>query len=277
MSTKLTPVGTTLHVVLHVIIPMLLSTLFIPRKVSAFTLIELLVVIAIIAILAAILFPVFATAKSAAKMSACVSNLRQISTALTLYQGDYDDSYPNSGDPYLWFGQHFRWPIMPYLNIGQKETTNGYTATVGSAQILQCPEDATAQGTFDNTSYAYSASLYHSPDQIATYTIRSLVNAQSPNELTCITQSGSGMNEPANKIIVEEWLTNHRHPAAPIGFWGLQTSITQPGINQFTGARNAAFGDGHVKLMQAGAQTPSVQNCPDMNLTPGGIGGIDIR
>ena len=59
---------------------------------KAFTLIELLVVIAIIAILAAILFPVFAQAKEAAKKSACLSNNKQMATAVHLYAGDYDDT-----------------------------------------------------------------------------------------------------------------------------------------------------------------------------------------
>lgn len=59
-----------------------------------FTLIELLVVIAIIAILAAILFPVFAQAKMAAKKSADLSNLKQITTSLAIYTSDYDDLYP---------------------------------------------------------------------------------------------------------------------------------------------------------------------------------------
>jgi prepilin-type N-terminal cleavage/methylation domain-containing protein/prepilin-type processing-associated H-X9-DG protein len=244
---------------------------------SGFTLIELLVVIAIIAILAAILFPVFAAAKSSAKTTMCASNLKQIGTAVMLYQGDYDDAYPNTGDPYLWFGERFRWPIMPYLSIGQKQTAGGFTATSGAPEVLKCPEDPTAQSTFDATSYAYSASLYHSPDQIATYTIQSLVAAQTPQELTCITENASAMATPASKIIVDEWLTAHRHPGAPIGFWGTSSNILVPGTDQWTGARNSLFGDGHVKLIWAGQQTPSIQNCPDMNLTPGGIGGSDLR
>jgi prepilin-type N-terminal cleavage/methylation domain-containing protein/prepilin-type processing-associated H-X9-DG protein len=64
------------------------------KRNAAFTLIELLVVIAIIAILAAILFPVFAQAKEAAKKSVCLSNLKQLGLAYTMYANDSDDMYP---------------------------------------------------------------------------------------------------------------------------------------------------------------------------------------
>ncbi len=60
---------------------------------KAFTLIELLVVIAIIAILAAILFPVFAQAKTAAKKTADLSNLKQMGTASMIYASDNDDVF----------------------------------------------------------------------------------------------------------------------------------------------------------------------------------------
>lgn len=70
----------------------------VPRRQRAFTLIELLVVIAIVAILAAILFPVFARAKASAQQSACLSNMRQIGTAFTLYLNDYDDAMPDRRD-----------------------------------------------------------------------------------------------------------------------------------------------------------------------------------
>lgn len=66
------------------------------RHTRAFTLIELLVVIAIIAILAAILFPVFAQAKTAAKKSADMSNLKQLGIATMMYLTDADGLYPMS-------------------------------------------------------------------------------------------------------------------------------------------------------------------------------------
>src|SRR2546421_763538 len=71
-----------------------------PRKTwRGFTLIELLVVIAIIAILAAILFPVFAQARERARQASCLSNIKQLGTALLMYVQDYDETLPHhAGD-----------------------------------------------------------------------------------------------------------------------------------------------------------------------------------
>lgn len=59
----------------------------------AFTLIELLIVVAIIAVLAAILFPVFSRAKEQAKATVCLSNFKQSTISIMIYQNDYDDRY----------------------------------------------------------------------------------------------------------------------------------------------------------------------------------------
>src|SRR5437773_834060 len=106
------------------------------KRHKGFTLIELLVVIAIIAILAAILFPVFAQAREKARQTSCLSNMKQLSTALIMYVQDYDETLPKNevidqnnwgawpANHYLWSSA---WCIQPYIK---------------NRQIFQCPSDS---------------------------------------------------------------------------------------------------------------------------------------
>jgi prepilin-type N-terminal cleavage/methylation domain-containing protein/prepilin-type processing-associated H-X9-DG protein len=101
---------------------------------SAFTLIELLVVIAIIGILAALLFPVFASARERARQTSCLSNMKQLNTAMLLYIHDYDEVMPvadahipaiNKGTDNF---QPFDRQLAPYIK---------------NDQVFTCPSDST--------------------------------------------------------------------------------------------------------------------------------------
>lgn len=104
------------------------------QRSKGFTLIELLVVIAIIAILAAILFPVFAQAKTAAKKTADLSNLKQIGTSVFLYAGDNDDVIPHfmEHNPYI-----FATRVMPYVKNRNIWKAPASSAPMGTTQKKQ--------------------------------------------------------------------------------------------------------------------------------------------
>jgi prepilin-type N-terminal cleavage/methylation domain-containing protein/prepilin-type processing-associated H-X9-DG protein len=94
-----------------------------------FTLIELLVVIAIIAILAAILFPVFAQARESARKSSCLSNMKQLGTALMMYAQDYDGTLMQTSwekSPSFNFQVHWSYILQPYVK---------------NVAIFACPSD----------------------------------------------------------------------------------------------------------------------------------------
>src|SRR3954452_12969436 len=62
----------------------------------AFTLVELLVVIGIIAVLIGILLPALNRAREAAKSTACLSNIRQLSVAFVMYANENKGCLPAS-------------------------------------------------------------------------------------------------------------------------------------------------------------------------------------
>lgn len=157
------------------------------RRAKGFTLIELLVVIAIIAILAAILFPVFAQARSKARQASCISNSKQIGTALLMYAQDYDEQFP-SGRYNL---------LLPNAADYGKGWAGQTAAYMKNTQLLKCPEDFTAGLTSNGValspvSYIYNYNIAIGP---------AIANLQAPANTVVLAE---GMNSVANVLVAEE-------------------------------------------------------------------------
>lgn len=254
-------------------------------KSRAFTLIELLVVIAIIAILAAILFPVFAQAKEAAKKTQCLSNNKQISVGMLLYNGDYDDNLAETGLTGVFrnntdtgLGQFF-FGVMPFHLAIQPYIKN--------YQVFGCPSDSLKQNAsidrqgvrdmfiaagvpgatelppYSNTPAFHQAVAKIFPNSYATnyilsgaygYTSRSGGGVVAGDPMRRGRNMGE-IQEPANTWVMTEYGTN-----AMTGNGGWYTtpgylndqvsngnSTRWRGGRRHTEGRNWLFADGHAK------------------------------
>ena len=136
------------------------------KKTRGFTLIELLVVIAIIAILAAMLLPALQSARERGRRGSCVSNLKQIGTALMQYAQDNREKMPAGNCRALPTATTL---MAVDLSEGDKGLevlrANEYLADYG---VYTCPSSTvSAEAASSSLSYAANLAYGYVPGYIA--------------------------------------------------------------------------------------------------------------
>jgi prepilin-type processing-associated H-X9-DG protein len=112
-------------------------------------------------VLAAILFPVFSQSREKARMAKCLSNVKQMGLALSMYIQDYDEQFPpgsrwmDATFPYVKREDVYRCPSV----AGANATAPGYAfnSQVSLKKLERISNPATVRAIFESTKFSRNA------------------------------------------------------------------------------------------------------------------------
>jgi prepilin-type N-terminal cleavage/methylation domain-containing protein len=189
-------------------------------KRAGYTLVELLVVIAIIGILASFVLGAVSIARARARTASCASNLKEIATALDMYQDTHRGIYP------LASGQH-DWGDNPK---GWMEQLYPYAKDKAVYKCPSYPEKRVDYGYFLSTRAAY---VHANNNQASTF--RELIRYPS----AFVIAGDNNFNFPEPDCDKDDYTQNCLGWVADATHWKPQH-----------GGLNVTFQDTHVKLFK---------------------------
>ncbi len=196
------------------------------RRRKNFTLIELLVVISIIAILAGMLLPVLGNVRKKARLTECMSNLKQIGMGFAGYMVEFQDTFPIAA-------------MKPSecLTDNEKPIAEVLLSYVGNQKkVFRCPEDIRAEkmyegGTKDGTFFEVEGCSYEYASMLG------------GRKLTA--QMGHMNISSAKRVVMFDYECFHRQSS----WYSLSQDESQTDaikVSNKGGAKNYLFADWHV-------------------------------
>ena len=210
---------------------------------KSFTLIELLVVIAIIAILAGMLLPALNKAREKGRAASCQGNMKQIGTALAMYNAAFDDYYPCSEIEWNDLNNKPTWSdvVLPFLGAATSFTSNHY----GNGGAFICPSQKSVYPSWRiYISYGINRDFVGREN----YTNRTWASVKTGG-----VKASSVASPSSHLIVTETWYSSTRSQMQDIGSTkvparNLGYFVADQGTITFRHSRksNTLYVDGHV-------------------------------
>jgi prepilin-type N-terminal cleavage/methylation domain-containing protein/prepilin-type processing-associated H-X9-DG protein len=211
----------------------------------AFTLIELLVVLAIVAILSAILFPVFAQAREKARATACLSNMKQLGTAVMMYVQDNDEAlfFYASTTP----GQSRTGAAIQPSQKNAERWWNVLTPYLKNTGVFVCPSDPAPSPSADP-----SGNLTIIRSYIACRSAEAVSLAQLSDPVETIVIMDKWDHSSNGAAITDSWIEPHNGDLDYDNTPGADPTRMFKAGNRHQGRVNCVLFDGHAKAYDPG-------------------------
>jgi prepilin-type N-terminal cleavage/methylation domain-containing protein/prepilin-type processing-associated H-X9-DG protein len=225
-----------------------------------FTLVETLVVVAVIAILMGVLLPSLSAARNRARTTQCLSQARQVATALNTFSSSNNSRLPENR-PLVKPGEHITWRSLM--------VTGGYLPDLSA---WKCPghpgEPLSELGRYDNGTLCVG-------DVPSSYAINGHVLWRLDKKKSEAERSDAVIKRPSHTILVAE--TRGEFPDLRVTNFVLTADFMDGSVETgyygfwHNGAGAYAFHDGHaetIKLLDTGNPDCRWHNGPDLDADP---------
>ncbi len=227
---------------------------------AGFTLVEMLVVVAVIAVLIGVLLPSLSAARKRAQTTQCLSQARQVATALNAFSASNNNRLPENR-PLVKPGEHVTWRYVL--------SRDGYLSDL---KAWVCPahpgQPLSEMGSYDNGTVCVG-------DVASSYAVNGHVLWRLDKKQSEAERNDAAIKRPSHTILVAE--TRGAFPDLRVTNFVLTADFMDGGVESgyygywHNGAGTYAFHDGHaetIKLMDTGNPDCRWHNGKDLDADP---------